>query len=155
MYHENDLVWTENRSHSLSPSPSASPSLSLSHSVTISSAEFAEKSPQKPPSELPPGWPAFLLTGLWPVFCPIAVECSCLVYLTLLKAYFERFLDGAAATTSQQSSPLMSGSPAAAGEATGINGIKATGGARRSPKMGKYGAAGYAPAGSPEVAPKV
>eukprot|EP00903_Cladosiphon_okamuranus_P013751 g12801.t1 len=93
--------------------------------------------------------------GLWPVFCPIAVECSCLVYLTLLKAYFERFPDGAAATASEQSSPLVTGSPAAAGESTSINKAGAVGGARRSPSMGKYGAAGYVPARSPEVAPKV
>lgn len=88
------------------------------------------------------------------MFCPIAVECSCLVYLTLLKAYFEKFPDGSA-TASQQSSPLIAGSPGAPGESTSINGTKAVGGARRSPQIGKYGAAGYVPAGSPEVAPKV
>eukprot|EP00752_Nemacystus_decipiens_P018480 g16570.t1 len=103
-------------------------------------------------SMLPRRWPCY--TRLWPVFCPIAVECSCLVYLTLLKAYFERFPDGPAAA-SQQSSPLMSGSPGAPGEDTSINGVKAVGGARRSPQIGKYGAAGYVPAGSPEVAPRV
>lgn len=97
-----------------------------------------------PTSTSPPPWPAFLSTGLWPVFYPVAVECACIIYLTLLKAYFERFpADGARMY------------PDAAGESTSINGIKPVGGARRSPKMGKYGAAGYVPASSPEVAPKV
>lgn len=135
----------------------------ISVCVTFSSDTSAKKSPQNPSERImpllaparPPGRPAFPPIGLWPVFCPIAVECSCLVYLTLLKAYFEHFPDGAATTTSLQSSPLISGSPGAAGESTSINGVKAVGGARRSPKMSKYGAAGYVPAGSPELAPKV
>lgn len=84
--------------------------------------------------------------GLWPVFCPVAFECSCLVYLTFLKVYFERVNGrGAAGPSSQQSSPLM--------ESSSINGAKAVGGARRSPSIGKYGAAGYAAA--PDPAPKV
>lgn len=88
-----------------------------------------------------------LSQGLWPVFCPVAFECSCLVYLTFLKVYFERVNGGGAAgSSSQQSSPLM--------ESSSINGIKTVGGARRSPKMGKYGAAGYA-AAPPDPAPKV
>lgn len=84
------------------------------------------------------------LQGLWPVFCPVAFECSCLVYLTLLKVYYER-VNGAAGSRQQQSSPLM--------ESSSINGTKPVGGARRSPSMSKYGAAGYAAA--PDAAPKV
>ncbi|CAM9210126.1 unnamed protein product [Scytosiphon promiscuus] len=78
--------------------------------------------------------------SLWPVFCPIAVECTCLVYLTCLKIYYENCADGsasaAAADSANQKSPLV-------GESTSINGVTASvGGARRSPKIGKYGAAG-------------
>ncbi|CAN0330535.1 unnamed protein product, partial [Ectocarpus sp. 13 AM-2016] len=32
--------------------------------------------------------------GLWAVFFPVAVECSCLIYLTALKMYFEKFASG-------------------------------------------------------------
>ncbi|CAM9743651.1 unnamed protein product [Ectocarpus sp. 6 AP-2014] len=81
--------------------------------------------------------------GLWAVFFPVAVECSCLIYLTGLKMYFEKFASGNGV------SGKLTPSSHLVGEGTGIDSVR---GADRSPQVGKYGAAGCA--SSPEVALK-
>ncbi|CAM9594643.1 unnamed protein product [Ectocarpus fasciculatus] len=98
-------------------------------------------------------WQAIYITGLmtlmiyyvhfrlWAIFFPVAGECSCLIYLTGLKVYFENVASGDG--TPEKLTP----SSHFVDEGTGINSI---GGAGRSPQIGRYGAAGCA-ASSPEV----
>ncbi|CAB1104842.1 unnamed protein product [Ectocarpus sp. CCAP 1310/34] len=78
--------------------------------------------------------------GLWAVFFPVAVECSCLIYLTALKMYFEKFASG------DGISEKLTPSSHVVGEGTGINSARDAG---RSPQIGRYGAAGCA--SSPEI----
>lgn len=82
-------------------------------------------------------------TELWAVFFPVAVECSCLVYLTGLKVYFERLAGagGPAAVVEPQSSLLEKANGTPGGGSTRINGLLASSvGVGRSPRMSKYGA---------------
>lgn len=74
------------------------------------------------------------LAELWPVLCPIAVECSCLVYLTGLKVYFERVAGGGTAGAPRP--PLLKEADGTPGKSTSVNRLlESAVGVARSPKI--------------------